>query len=62
MARKSNDSSGAWILILIFAVAATPVAAFWLLLSKDPDKKVIGIVLLIIWAFIMLCYLIGAAA
>lgn len=62
MARKSQDSSGTWILIAILAVAAAPIAGFWLLLSRDPDKKVIGIVLLIIWAFIMLCYLIGAAA
>ena len=54
MSKKHNTSDGNGALaIAILAVAALPIVGIYLLTKKDPTKKLIGVVILILFVVFM---------
>lgn len=54
MSKKHDNSSGDGALaIAILAIAALPIVGIYLLTKKDPTKKLIGAVILILFVIFM---------
>lgn len=54
MSKKHNTSDGNGALaIAILAIAALPIVGIYLLTKKDPTKKLIGVVILILFVVFM---------
>ena len=54
MSKKHNTSDGNGALaIAILAIAALPIVGIYLLTKKDPTKKLIGVVILILFVVVM---------
>ena len=61
MAGNNKDSGGTWVLFAILAVAFAPIASFWLIVQRDAEKRLWGIVLLVVWLVVAFALTMGAA-